>query len=230
MHDQHDPPPPATIATADPSQRPKLRGVLHQWAFAGSLVTGVILILLADGAKATIAAAIYAVSVSGLLGVSALYHRVTWGPAARRRMRHLDHAMIFVLIAGTYTPIGLLVLRGRLGVAVLCVVWAGAVAGVILNLAWRDAPRWVGVFVYIALGWVSVIVVPQMTSRLGIGWVGLLFAGGLAYSAGALIYARRRPDPVPAVFGYHEVFHALVICGVAAHLAVIFPVLAGTAG
>jgi hemolysin III len=219
--DQGNPPPPATLATPTPAQRPRMRGVLHQWAFVVSLVTGTALVLLAGGAKATVAALIYAISVSGLFGVSALYHRVTWSAAARRRMRQLDHAMIFVLIAGTYTPVGLLVLEGGLGLAVLVIIWAGAVAGIVLNLAWRSAPRWVGVSVYIALGWVAVIVMPQMIRDHGFTWVGLLLLGGLAYSVGALIYARRRPDPVPAVFGYHEVFHLLVIAGVAAHLAAI---------
>ena len=230
MHHPEDPPPPATIATPTPAQRPRLRGVLHQWAFVGSLVTGTGLILLAGGARATLAVAVYAFSVSGLFGVSALYHRVTWRPAARRWMRQLDHAMIFVLIAGTYTPIGVLVLSGGLAVAVLCVVWAGAVAGVVLNLAWRNAPRWVGVAVYVALGWVAVVAMPQLADRLGLAWLGLIVTGGLAYSAGALVYASRRPDPVPAVFGYHEVFHLLVIAGVAAHLAAITGVVLSAAG
>jgi hemolysin III len=159
--------------------------------------------------------------VSALFGVSALYHRVTWNGPARRRLRRLDHAMIFLLIAGTYTPVGLLVLEGRLAAVVLAVVWGGAVAGIVLELAWRGAPRWLGGTVYLALGWVAVVAMPQLFARLGMAGGLLIVAGGLVYSAGAAVYALRRPDPVPAVFGYHEVFHLLVIAGVAAHFLAI---------
>jgi hemolysin III len=159
--------------------------------------------------------------VSALFGVSALYHRVSWNGPARRRMRRLDHAMIFLLIAGTYTPVGLLVLEGRLATVVLAVVWGGAVAGIVLELAWTRAPRWLGGTVYLALGWVAVVAMPQLFARLGVAGGLLLVAGGLVYSAGAAIYALRRPDPAPATFGYHEVFHLLVIAGVAAHFLAI---------
>ena len=205
--------------------KPRLRGVFHQWAFVGSLVTGTALVLLAAGVRATAAAAIYAVTVSALLGVSALYHRITWRPVARRWMRRLDHSMIFLLIAGTYTPVGLLVLRDGMASAVLWVVWGGAIGGIVLKLAWPEAPRWLGVLFYLALGWVAVVVMPQVAVEVGAVGVGLLLAGGLAYSVGALIYARRRPDPAPAVFGYHEIFHLLVIVGVLAHMAAIAIVL-----
>jgi hemolysin III len=168
-----------------------------------------------------VAAAIYAASVSALFGVSALYHRVTWAPQARRRMRRLDHSMIFLLIAGTYTPVALLVLEHTLATVVLAVVWAGAAAGIVLELAWAGAPRWLGGTVYLALGWVAVVATPQLFARLGVTGGLLIVAGGLAYSAGAVVYARRRPDPAPAVFGYHEVFHLLVIAGVAAHYLAI---------
>jgi hemolysin III len=153
--------------------------------------------------------------------VSALYHRITWTPPVRRWLRHLDHAMIFVLIAGTYTPVGLLVLEGPLAAGVLVVVWSGAAAGIALNLGWRQAPSWVGVTVYVALGWVAVLVLPQLLQQLGGVGSGLLVAGGLAYSAGALVYARRRPNPAPAVFGYHEIFHLLVVVGVALHFTAV---------
>jgi hemolysin III len=211
---------PAATA-ADRPVRPRLRGMLHQYAFLASLLVGPPLVLTAGNARATVAAAVYAASVSGLFGLSALYHRVTWAPRARCRLRHLDHAMIFVLIAGTYTPIGLLVLEGALATAVLVVVWSGAVAGIALNLGWRDAPNWLGVLVYVALGWVAVAALPQLVAHLGGLGTLLLVGGGLAYSAGALVYGRRRPDPAPAVFGYHEVFHLLVIVGVGAHFAAI---------
>jgi hemolysin III len=201
--------------------KPLLRGVLHQYAFFVSLASGTLLVLLATTTKASVAVGIYGASVSALFGVSALYHRVTWSGPARRRMRRLDHAMIFVLIAGTYTPVSLLVLQGRLATVVLAVVWGGAAAGIVLELVWTKAPRWLGGTVYLALGWVAVVAMPQLFARLGITGGLLLVAGGLAYSAGAAVYALRRPDPVPAVFGYHEVFHLLVIAGVTAHFLAI---------
>ncbi len=201
--------------------KPRLRGVFHQYAFFVSLGSGALPVLLAATTRASVAVAVYAVSVSALFGVSALYHRVTWTGPARRRMRRLDHAMIFLLIAGTYTPVGLLVLKGTLASVVLTVVWGGALAGIVLELAWAGAPRWLGGVVYLALGWVAVVAMPQLFTRLGVAGGLLIVAGGLVYSAGAAVYALRRPDPVPAVFGYHEVFHLLVIVGVAAHFLAI---------
>jgi hemolysin III len=201
--------------------KPRLRGVFHQYAFFVSLVGGTVLVVLAATTRASVAAAIYAASVSALFGVSALYHRVTWTTPARRRMRRLDHSMIFLLIAGTYTPVGLLVLEGTLATVVLAVVWGGALAGIVIELAWTGAPSWLGGTVYLALGWVAVVATPQLFARLGVTGGLLIVAGGLVYSAGAAVYALRRPDPVPAVFGYHEVFHLLVIVGVAAHFLAI---------
>jgi hemolysin III len=213
--------PTPSVDVPEARDKPRLRGVLHQYAFFGSLGSGALLVLLAATARASIAVAIYAASVSALFGVSALYHRVTWTGSARRRMRRLDHAMIFLLIAGTYTPVGLLVLQGTLASVVLAVVWGGALAGIVLELAWAGAPRWLGGVVYLALGWVAVVAMPQLFARLGVAGGLLIVAGGLVYTAGAGVYARRRPDPVPAVFGYHEVFHLLVIVGVAAHFLAI---------
>jgi hemolysin III len=195
--------------------------VFHQYGFLAALVAGIFLVVGAPTPTAARAAAIYAASVCALFGVSALYHRITWTPPVRRWLRHLDHAMIFVLIAGTYTPVGLLVLEGPLATWVLVVVWSGAVAGIALNLGWRQAPGWVGVVVYVALGWVAVVALPQLLRQLGVVGTGLLVAGGLAYSVGALVYARRRPNPSPAVFGYHEIFHLLVVVGVALHFAAV---------
>jgi hemolysin III len=210
-------------AATDPTVRlkPRWRGVLHQYAFFASLGSGTLLVLLAATTRASIAAAVYATSISALFGVSALYHRVTWTTTARRRMRRLDHAMIFLLIAGTYTPVGLLVLHGTLAAVVLAVVWGGALTGIALELAWMGSPRWLGGVVYLALGWVAIVAMPQLFARLGVAGGLLLVAGGLVYSAGAAVYALRRPDPLPAVFGYHEVFHLLVIAGVAAHFLAI---------
>jgi hemolysin III len=209
--------------TAHPEVRvkPRLRGVFHQYAFFVSLASGTLLVLLAATPRASVAAAIYAASVSALFGVSALYHRVTWNGPARRRLRRLDHAMIFLLIAGTYTPVGLLVLDGTLATVVLAVVWGGAVAGTVLEVVWTGAPRWLGGTIYLALGWVAVVAMPQLFAQLGVAGGLLIVAGGLVYSVGAAVYALRRPDPVPAVLGYHEVFHLLVIAGVAAHFLAI---------
>jgi hemolysin III len=201
--------------------KPRLRGVLHQYAFFVSIVFGSSLVVLAPSGRARVAAAIYAFAVSGLLGTSALYHRHNWRPRARMWMRRLDHSMIFVLIAGTYTPFSLLVLHGTLARAVLIVVWAGALGGIVLNLVWTTAPKWLTASVYIALGWVAVIAMPELARELGAAGVALLAGGGLLYTAGAVIYATQRPNPAPRVFGYHEIFHALVVAAALAHFAVV---------
>jgi hemolysin III len=209
-----------TVKPAAPL-KPRLRGVLHQYSFFVSLVLGAALVIFAPDGKARVAAAIYAFAVSGLLGTSALYHRITWPPRARAWMRRLDHSMIFVLIAGTYTPFSLLVLHGDLARAILIVVWAGALGGIVLNLLWTTAPKWLSATVYIALGWVAVAAMPALARELGAVGVGLVMLGGLMYTAGAIIYAMGRPNPAPAVFGYHEIFHALVVAAAAAHFAVV---------
>jgi hemolysin III len=201
--------------------KPRLRGVLHQYAFFVALVLGAGLVAAAPGGRARVAASIYAVSVAGLLGTSALYHRRDWTVRARMWMRRLDHSMIFVLIAGTYTPFALLVLHGGLARAILIVVWAGAALGTLLNLVWVRAPKPVTAAVYLALGWVAVAAMPQMARAIGAVGVGLVILGGVLYTAGAVIYAIRKPNPVPGVFGYHEVFHALVVAAAAAHFAAV---------
>ena len=166
--------------------------------------------------------AIYAISLSALFGTSALYHRVNWKrPNARRWMRRLDHSMIFLLIAGTYTPFALLVLNGTLATAILIAVWAGALAGAIVEMIWIEAPKWVTAIIYLSLGWVAVAAFPELWRELGVGGTMLVAAGGLLYTVGALVYATQRPDPNPAVFGYHEVFHLLVIVAAAAQFAAI---------
>jgi hemolysin III len=195
--------------------RPRLRGVFHQYAFFASIITGAVLILVAPTRKATTASAIYAISVSGLFGASALYHRITWRPATRRWMRRLDHSMIYLLIAGTYTPFALLVLDGSLARAVLIAVWGGAILGIGLKMLWPDTPKWLTAAVYVTLGWVAVIAFPQLADSLGITGMALVAGGGVLYTAGAVVYALRRPDPAPAVFGYHEIFHVLVIAAAA---------------
>jgi len=202
--------------------KPKLRGVSHEWAFFVSLVLGAGLIVAAKTPKATLAVAIYAVSLSALLGTSALYHRVNWKrPEVRRWMRRLDHSMIFFLIAGTYTPFALLVLDGPLADAILAVVWAGALIGAIVEMVWIEHPKWVAALVYMSLGWVAAVAFPGMWQEMGVGGTLLVAAGGLLYTVGAVVYATQRPNPNPRVFGYHEVFHALVILAAAAHFAAV---------
>jgi hemolysin III len=209
--------------------KPRLRGVSHQWAFLCSLVTGTVLVVLAPAGKATSVAAIYAVSVAALFGTSALYHRITWASQkARRWMRRLDHSMIFLLIAGTYTPFAVLVLEGTLATVILVLVWTGALCGIVFKLIWIDAPNWLVAATYVVLGWVAVAAFPALLDGLGLVATLLVVAGGLLYTAGAVVYALRRPDPVPGVFGYHEVFHALVIAAAALQYSVIaFFVLPG---
>ena len=206
--------------------KPLLRGVSHQYAFFVAVALGIALVAATEGARARLSATVFATSVATMFGISALYHRVTWEPRARTWMRRLDHAAIYLLIAGTYTPFGLLVLEGAWAVTVLAIVWAGAAAAILLKLAWTDAPKWVAATLGITLGWVGVVAMPKIWEVVGWGGVLLLIAGGLFYTGGALVYALRRPDPVPHVFGYHELFHALVIAAAACqYVAIAFFVL-----
>jgi hemolysin III len=209
-------------ADAIAAVKPRLRGVSHEWAFFVSLFLGAGLIVAADTPRATLAVAIYAVSLSALFGTSALYHRVNWRrPKARLWMRRLDHTMIFLLIAGTYTPFALLVLNGTLATAILIAVWAGAIAGTIVEMIWIEAPKWVTAIIYLQLGWVAIIAFPELWTELGVAGTMLVAGGGLLYTVGAVVYATQRPDPNPAVFGYHEVFHLFVIAAAAAQFAAI---------
>jgi hemolysin III len=211
----------AMAATPVPPMRPRFRGVIHQWSFFVALAAGAGLVVWAPAGRATAATAIYAAALAGLLGTSALYHRISWRPRARAWLRRLDHSMIFVLIAGTYTPFALLVLDGTLADIVLVGVWSGAAAGIVFTMLWVDAPPWLTAAAYVALGWFSIIAVPAITARAGLGALALLGVGGLAYTAGAVVYARKRPDPRPATFGYHEIFHMLVVVAAAAHFTAI---------
>jgi hemolysin III len=199
----------------DADVRPRLRGVFHQYAFFVSLGLGALLVVGASGTGERVSAAVFAAAVAAMFGVSALYHRVTWRPKARRWMRRLDHAAIYLLIAGTYTPFGLLALSGAWRWTVLPIAWGGAVVAIALKLVWIDAPTWLAAAIAIALGWVGVVALPQLWTHAGPEGVVLLACGGVLYTIGAIVYATRRPDPAPTVFGYHEVFHALVIAAAA---------------
>lgn len=210
------------------STRPRLRGVIHHYAFFVSLLGGAALLALAPTPQALVGAAIYAASLSALLGTSALYHRVTWSVSARRWMGRLDHSMISLLIAGTYTPFGMLALSGSNASLLLLPIWVGALAGIALHLFWYDAPKWLSAVTYVAIGWLGVAAMPGLAAQLGWAPPVLLLVGGVVYSLGALAYALRRPDPIPHIFGYHEVFHALVVVGALAHYVAVAMALYAT--
>jgi len=201
--------------------RPRLRGVFHLYAFLVFLALGVALVATAPGARERLAGAVFAGCLTLTFGVSALYHRVTWQPAARRMLRRLDHASIYLLIAGTYTPYGLLVLSGAWQFSVLAVVWIGAALAIAQQLVWADAPKWLSAVFGIGLGWVGVVAFPQILDATGFSGTSLVVAGGVLYTLGALVYVLRRPDPVPTVFGYHELFHVLTILAAACQFAAI---------
>jgi hemolysin III len=197
--------------------RPRLRGVSHEYAFFASIAAGFVLVLGAPTALARFAAIVFASSVAAMFGVSAVYHRVTWRPRPRRWLARADHATIYLLIAGTYTPFALVSLDGAWRVAVLAVVWSGALIATVIKVAWVTAPKVLAAATALVLGWVGIVALPQLVGNLGVGGATLLLAGGVLYTAGAVVYALRRPNPVPGVFGYHEVFHALVVAAVACH-------------
>jgi hemolysin III len=209
-----------------PGLRPRLRGWLHFYSFLTSVATGATLIALAASTVsglAALATSVYGATVLGLFGVSALYHRVTWkSDRVRTWMKRLDHSMIFVFIAGTYTPFALLAMDPGTGHVVLWVVWIGALAGVTLKLAWPHAPRWLGVPIYIALGWVAVFVLPELLQHAGVAALVLLLVGGALYTVGAVFYATRWPNPWPSVFGYHEFFHAATVVAAICHYIAIW--------
>jgi hemolysin III len=201
--------------------KPRLRGLLHAAAFVVSVPLGVALILDAETARGRTAAIVFAASVVTMFGASAIYHSPNWPDRPRRWLRRIDHAGVYGLIAGTYTAFGLLALQGNWRPVVLGIVWIGALAAIVFKFAWIDAPKWISAVTGVALGWVGVIVYPQLLEEIGLGGSLLVLAGGLLYTAGALVYAFRRPDPYPAVFGFHEVFHALVIAAVACQYAAV---------
>jgi hemolysin III len=211
----------AAELVADVEAKPRWRGSLHRAAFFTALGLAPGLVLAAQTAPARVAMAIYAAGLMGLFGVSALFHRVSWSETAHARMRRLDHSMIFVFIACTYTPISVIILTSPGRELFLGLVWAAAVAGLAVQLVWIDAPRWLTAGLYVLVGWLAVLVLPTILTRLGAVGFALLVLGGVTYTAGAVIYARKRPDPIPEVFGFHEVFHALVILAALIHLAVI---------
>jgi hemolysin III len=205
-------------------EKPLLRGVFHEAAVSLALAGGIVLAKQATGPRATLAAAIYGASLTALFGISALYHRPRWGPRLYVLMRRLDHAAIFILIAGTYTPFCLRLMT-RSSLLLLGVVWTAALAGVLFAVVKPRAPKWVNSVLYVALGWAVLPELPEFARTIPPGGIVLLAVGGVVYSVGALIYAMRRPDPYPRVFGYHEIFHLLVVAAAAFHYAAVSAVV-----
>jgi hemolysin III len=214
-----------SLAVTVAELKPRLRGWLHAYAAVVSIVSGAAMIAVAAAVKGGPAGAttsIYCATVTLLFGTSALYHRLNWRPAARRLMKRLDHSMIFVFIAGTYTPIAALTLPRTPAMAVLIAVWSGALIGVGLQTLWPSAPRWLSAPCYIALGWVAVFVMPDLLHNAGVTAFVLIVAGGAIYTVGGVVYAMKRPNPVPGVFGFHEVFHLCTLVAAACHYVAIW--------
>jgi len=212
----------APAEVAPPAEaRPLLRGWLHLVAAGLMLVLGPLVAAAAPTPLSRLAVAFYAATLFALFGVSAAFHRIVWSPPARRRMRRADHSTIFLAIAGTYTAVAVLSLSGTARTVVLALVWGGGIAGVALRQLWLDAPKWAVAIPYVVVGWSALAVIPELVAGLSAPGFGLLLAGGVAYTAGAIVYARKRPDPAPRVFGYHEVFHACTIAGAGIQLAVV---------
>jgi hemolysin III len=217
--------PAEALANAVAELKPRLRGWLHAYAATISIASGVTLVTVAAvarGGRAGTSTAVYAATVTLLFGTSALYHRLNWSPRGLAIMRRLDHSMIFVFIAGTYTPIAVLTLPHRTATVVLVAVWIGALFGVALQTAWPTAPRWLSVPCYIALGWVAVFVMPELLHNAGVAAMVLVMAGGIIYTIGGIVYGLKKPNPVPGVFGFHEVFHACTLVAAICHYVAIW--------
>jgi hemolysin III len=209
------------VTRIDATVIPRLRGVFHLWAFFAALAAGGVLVLLADGVRERLAAWVYAAALAAMFGASALYHRFPWrSAAARLRARRLDHATIFVCIAGTYTPFALLGFDGTLQVGLLVAVWSGAVFGLVVKVAWIAAPKWLSTVAYLSVGWVGVIAVPELFG-LGIAAAVLAVCGAGLYTLGALTYATGWPNPLPATLGFHEIFHLLVVAAAVAQFVAV---------
>jgi hemolysin III len=210
--------------------KPRMRGWLHTYAFFVALVCGIVLCSIAatrPGWAPLVSCLIYSLTVCGLFGTSALYHRRVWSERGYQVMRRMDHSMIFVFIAGTYTPLCVMLLAPRLATVMLALVWGGALAGVAVKMAWPHAPRWVSAPLYLALGWVAVAMLPEILHGGGVAALVLLIVGGAIYSVGAIFYALRRPNPWPTVFGHHEFFHACtLVAALCHHIAIYFALFA----
>jgi hemolysin III len=204
-----------------PLPKPRFRGWLHVGAFAVVAVAGPLLISQARTSSERGALAIYVAALLALFGVSSLFHRVKWGPTGARRMRRADHCTIFVAIAGTYTAVAILALHGAARLFILALVWGGSAIGILVRQLLLDAPKWMVALPYVVVGWSAVAVIPELVRAMSWPGFALVAAGGIAYTAGAVVYARRRPDPVPGTFGFHEVFHSCTVIGATLHFVAI---------
>lgn len=204
-----------------PRVKPRLRGVSHRYASIAALLPCLLLVWDAPSGRATMASAVYAGSLVGLLATSALYHGIDWSPRARFWVARLDLLMIFVLIAGTYTPIAMLRLEPGLASFVLAGVWGIVLCGGVLKTLWAEPPKWASAAIYVGVGSVAVLFLPQVIGAIGVPATALLVLGGVLYVAGAIVYGLQRPDPLPATFGYHEIFHVFVLAGAAVHFVAI---------
>jgi hemolysin III len=209
--------PGSAVAAVAASVKPRLRGWLHAGTFPLAVAAGLVLVVLAPAGRARASAAVFAVTAALLFGVSALYHRGRWGPRTAGILKRVDHANIFLIIAGTYTPFTVLLLPPGPGRTLLILVWGGAVAGVLFRVCWVGAPRWLYVPAYVAMGWAAVVYLPQFLAGGGVAVLVLVVAGGVIYSLGGLVYGLRRPNPSPRWFGFHEVFHALTVVAFTVH-------------
>ena len=210
---------------------PRLRGLLHAYAFYVAIVAAAVLVALAPPGQPRAAAAVYGFGLCTLFAASGLYHRWRWSPRWKPILRRIDHSAIYVFIAATCTPVAMLVLDGALSAAVLAGVWVAAAVGVAFSLVWIDAPRWLQATSYLALGWAGVIAIPALLHDVGVAPFVLFLVGGLLYSVGATIYAAQRPNPWPRTFGFHELFHLLVVAAALVHfIAVAAWVLPHAAG
>jgi hemolysin III len=198
------------VVAASPRVKPRLRGVFHELGFYVALGLGFALVSTAEGGRARVAAVVFSACVIICFGASALYHRPTWTPTVRSWLARLDHAGVYLLIAGSYTPFGLLVMSTEWAVPVLAIVWSGALAAILVKLLWVRSPKWLSATIGLSLGWVAVAAISQLL-RLPLAGVLLVAAGGLLYTGGAIVYIRRRPDPMPSILGYHELFHLLTV-------------------
>ena len=218
-----------SIPEASHPTKPRLRGILHQWSAVFAAGAGMVLVATAPAGRPRFGAAVFALTLCTLFAVSALYHRVTWEPAARTRMRRLDHASIFLLIAGTYTPLAIVGLPPGDAGTLLCWIWAGAFLGIAQSVFWVSAPKAVSAGLAVAVGWMIVPYFGSVRAVLGSVATGMLLVGGIAYTLGALAYAFKRPNPVPGVFAYHEVFHGLTLVAAVLHFAAVLSMMRGAA-
>jgi hemolysin III len=213
------------VEAAQRRVKPKLRGVFHEIGFYAAAAVGVLLVVTAEPGRARMAGAIFASCVVVCFGASAVYHRPMWRPRPRAWLARLDHIGVYLLIAGSYAPFGLIVLSRGWAIPVLAVVWGGALLAIVLKIVWLQAPKWLSAVIGLTLGWVGAVTFPQLL-KLSLVAILLVVASGILYTAGAVVYARRHPDPHPRVFGYHELFHVLTIAAVACeYVAVAFYVL-----